>query len=66
MRLGVNCCGISWKFISRHHASWAIWTYKDIGLQGVVYANQDSAWLRRIRPMLEKKGPAWCRCLGIA
>ncbi len=39
----------------RHHASWAIWTYKDIGLQGVVYANQNSAWLRRIRPMLEKK-----------
>ena len=39
----------------RHSASWAIWTYKDIGLQGVVYAAPDSNWMRRIRPMLEKK-----------
>jgi hypothetical protein len=39
----------------RHGASWAIWTYKDIGLQGVTYAAPDSAWLKRIRPMIEKK-----------
>jgi aryl-phospho-beta-D-glucosidase BglC (GH1 family) len=39
----------------RHSASWAIWTYKDIGLQGVVYAAADSAWMRRIRPIFEKK-----------
>jgi len=39
----------------RHGASWSIWTYKDIGLQGVVYAAPDCAWLERIRPVLEKK-----------
>ena len=26
----------------RHDASWALWTYKDIGLQGLVYAAPDS------------------------
>jgi endoglucanase len=40
---------------ARHGASWAIWTYKDIGLQGVVHAAPDSAWTARIRPILEKK-----------
>jgi endoglucanase len=38
-----------------YNASWAIWTYKDIGLQGVVYAAPDSAWLERVRPIVEKK-----------
>jgi hypothetical protein len=40
---------------ARHQASWAIWTYKDIGLQGVVHAAADSPWTARIRPVLEKK-----------
>jgi endoglucanase len=40
---------------SEHNASWSIWTYKDIGLQGLVYAPSESAYLRQIRPMLEKK-----------
>jgi endoglucanase len=40
---------------TRHGANWAIWTYKDIGLQGVVYAAPDSQWVERIRPILEKK-----------
>jgi endoglucanase len=40
---------------NRHGANWAIWTYKDIGLQGVVYAAPDSQWVERIRPNLEKK-----------
>ncbi len=39
----------------RHNVNWAIWTYKDIGLQGVQYAAPDSPWVRRIRPILEKK-----------
>lgn len=39
----------------RHDASWALWTYKDIGLQGLVHADPDSAYLRRIAPVLEKK-----------
>ncbi|MGH3391621.1 MAG: hypothetical protein ACRDOO_22345 [Actinomadura sp.] len=38
-----------------HAASWSLWTYKDIGLQGLVYARPDSAYLRRIASVLEKK-----------
>jgi aryl-phospho-beta-D-glucosidase BglC (GH1 family) len=39
----------------RHNASWTLWTYKDIGLQGLVYAAPDSPYVRRIRPVLDKK-----------
>jgi endoglucanase len=39
----------------RHDAGWALWTYKDIGLQGLVCASPDSPYLRRIRPVLERK-----------
>jgi endoglucanase len=39
----------------KYDASWAIWTYKDIGLQGVVYAAPDSAWVERVAPIVEKK-----------
>jgi endoglucanase len=38
-----------------YDASWALWTYKDIGLQGVVFAAPDSPYLRQIAPVLEKK-----------
>jgi hypothetical protein len=40
---------------ARHDASWALWTYKDIGLQGLVSASPESEYLRRIAPVLEKK-----------
>jgi len=40
---------------AHHQASWAIWLYKDIGLQAVVYANPESKWMQRIRPVFEKK-----------
>ena len=43
------------EIFDRHDASWALWTYKDIGLQGVVSADPESDYLRRIRPVLEKK-----------
>jgi hypothetical protein len=36
-------------------ASWSIWAYKDIGGEGLVHASPDSPWMRRIRPVLEKK-----------
>jgi aryl-phospho-beta-D-glucosidase BglC (GH1 family) len=39
----------------KHNASWSIWTYKDIGLQGLVYADPASPYLQRIKPVLEKK-----------
>jgi hypothetical protein len=39
----------------RYHANWAIWTYKDIGLQGLVYTAPDSSWRKLLQPVLEKK-----------
>jgi endoglucanase len=36
-------------------AHWSIWTYKDIGLQGLVYVAPDSPWMERLRPVLAKK-----------
>ncbi|WP_345763225.1 glycoside hydrolase family 5 protein [Diaminobutyricibacter sp. McL0608] len=38
-----------------HGASWALWTYKDIGLQGLVHAAPDSDYLELIRPELATK-----------
>ncbi len=39
----------------RHGASWSLWTYKDIGLQGVVHTDPDSPYMKRIAGVLEKK-----------
>jgi endoglucanase len=36
-------------------ANWSLWTYKDLGLQGVVYLPADARWARKIRPVLDKK-----------
>jgi len=38
-----------------HGAGWSLWTYKDIGLQGVVHAAPNSLYLQRIAPVLAKK-----------
>ncbi len=38
-----------------HGASWALWTYKDIGLQGIAHARRDSPYLRHVKPILETK-----------
>ena len=43
------------EIFARHDASWSLWTYKDIGLQGVVSASPESPYMRRIAPVLEKK-----------
>ena len=39
----------------KHNASWIYWGYKDIGLASPLSVGQDSEWLRRIRPVVEKK-----------
>lgn len=39
-----------------HGASWALWTYKDIGLQGLVYAAPDSPYRELIADVVETKG----------
>jgi hypothetical protein len=36
-------------------AGWSLWTYKDIGLQGVVTVAPDAEYLRLIAPVLRKK-----------
>lgn len=39
----------------QHGASWALWTFKDVGLQGLLSASPDSPYLQRIAPVLEQK-----------
>ncbi|WP_433170309.1 glycoside hydrolase family 5 protein [Actinoallomurus sp. CA-150999] len=39
----------------RYEASWSLWTYKDIGLQGVVYASPDSPYMQRFADFVAKK-----------
>jgi endoglucanase len=36
-------------------ASWCLWTYKDLGLQGLMNLRPDSKWIQKIQPVLEKK-----------
>ena len=36
-------------------ANWSLWTYKDLGLQGVTCLQPDSKWIQKIQPILEKK-----------
>jgi len=36
-------------------ASWSLWTYKDLGLQGLVSLPPGSKWTRKIQPILDKK-----------
>ena len=38
-----------------HGAGWALWTYKDVGLQGLMCVSPESDYLRRIAPSLEQK-----------
>ncbi len=36
-------------------ASWSIWTYKDLGLQGIVSLRPSSQWAQKIQPVMDKK-----------
>ena len=38
-----------------YQASWALWLYKDIGLQGLVFAAADSPYMRLLKDFLAKK-----------
>jgi endoglucanase len=38
-----------------YQASWALWLYKDIGLQGVVFAAADSPYMTLLKDFLAKK-----------
>ncbi|KAH9220220.1 glycoside hydrolase superfamily [Leptodontidium sp. 2 PMI_412] len=35
--------------------AWSIWAYKDINIMGMVFVNPDSAWMKLLGPILEKK-----------
>lgn len=35
--------------------SWSIWLYKDVGYQGMVYLDPESAHMRLVRPFIDKK-----------
>ncbi|MCJ1439289.1 hypothetical protein MMC27_008681 [Xylographa pallens] len=39
----------------KYQIHWSIWLYKDIGVQGMVYTNPESAWNRLIQTFLDKK-----------
>ena len=39
----------------KHDAHWIYWSYKDVGLAAPLTVAPDSPWMRRIRPVLEKK-----------
>jgi endoglucanase len=36
-------------------ANWSLWTYKDLGLHGMVGLQPDSKWMKKIQPILDKK-----------
>lgn len=47
--------GDQFDIYTKHSASWSFWPYKDIGMCAPVLVDPDSTWIRRIRPVLEKK-----------
>ncbi|WP_216853556.1 glycoside hydrolase family 5 protein [Phytoactinopolyspora halotolerans] len=40
---------------AEHGASWSLWTYKDIGRQGLAYVPPDSPYIQQIAPSLAQK-----------
>ncbi|KAJ9630889.1 endo-1,4-beta-glucanase [Taxawa tesnikishii (nom. ined.)] len=50
-----NLLGQQLSIYKKDSISWSIWLYKDIGFQGMVYTNPDSAYIRLLKPFLEKK-----------
>jgi len=38
-----------------HAAGWSIWTYKDVGLQGLVHTAPDSPYMQHFGDLIEKK-----------
>lgn len=36
-------------------SSWSIWLWKDIGFQGMVYVDDETPYMKLMKPFLEKK-----------
>ncbi len=43
------------KIYRESNVSWSIWTYKDIGYQGMVYLSPSTPWMKLLGPFLKKK-----------
>jgi endoglucanase len=39
----------------KYGAGWSLWTYKDVGLQGLLHTSPDSAYMRRFGDVIDKK-----------
>lgn len=50
-----NLLGQQLAIYDRYQIHWSIWLYKDIGVQGMIHTDPDSAWNRTIKPFLDKK-----------
>lgn len=43
------------EIFNKYEQHWTIWTYKDVGVQGLVVPKEDSEYMRRISPVSELK-----------
>jgi aryl-phospho-beta-D-glucosidase BglC (GH1 family) len=50
-----NLLGQQLSIYKADQISWSIWLYKDIGFQGMVHCAPDSAYIKLVKPFLEKK-----------
>ncbi|KAI5838510.1 glycoside hydrolase superfamily [Morchella snyderi] len=50
-----NLLGAQLRIYEKYNISWSIWTYKDIGMQGMVYADPKGKWMKTLQPFIEKK-----------
>jgi aryl-phospho-beta-D-glucosidase BglC (GH1 family) len=50
-----NLLGQQLRIYDKFEISWSIWLYKDIGLQGMVYLDPESRYMKTIQKFLEKK-----------
>jgi hypothetical protein len=53
MRLNLLAHGLD--NFHKYSASWTYWSYKDVGLAAPLTVAQDSPWVTRLRPVLDKK-----------
>ncbi len=40
---------------NKYEQHWTIWTYKDVGVQGLIVPKEDCEYLKRIKPILKLK-----------
>ncbi|KAK7203833.1 glycoside hydrolase family 5 protein [Myxozyma melibiosi] len=50
-----NMLAAQLKIYKESSVSWSIWTYKDVGIQGLVSVSPDSPWYKKFGDFIEKK-----------